>query len=409
MLFFLVAVAFAKIEIRAMDHDVQEVTGRNFDSVISKFLDSNVASVFFFKTGDSESEFTTYNEVAKELKGMAKVTAVNCESSAPFCKDHGIDSTPAVKLFPINPMPASKYGGEMKKEKLVKAISKMIPNFSQEITAETADNFLVSEPSKPKVLLFSNKDKVPTILKALSSDSVFKRSIKFAFVKHTEESVVKKMKVKKFPAFVMVRGSKSEIREEFKGDMNFREIHQWVNLYSESGMGDKVQQAGQSEEETVEDARPWLVQDIPELTRDSQADVCFKGEGLCVIYLSNGPIPQADVDMLTGLKSKFTSQLDGRGTTFKWMWIDLAVETEFKALFEVEELPGAVVFNPHKRLRFTKLDGAKASADKIRGLIDKIQGGDARFTMVKGQKLPKWADRPKGGAKGGAKKGKGDL
>merc|ERR1719258_909559 len=119
-------------------------------------------------------------------------------------------------------MPASKYGGEMKKEKLVKAISKMIPNFATDLTAETADNFLVSEPSKPKVLLFSNKDKVPTILKALSSDSVFKRSIKFGFVKHTEESVVKKMKVKKFPAFVMVRGSKSEIREEYKGDMNFR-------------------------------------------------------------------------------------------------------------------------------------------------------------------------------------------
>ena len=39
---------------------------------------------------------------------------------------------------------------------------------------------------------------MPTILKALSSDSVFKRSIKFAFVKHTEESIVKKLKVKKY-------------------------------------------------------------------------------------------------------------------------------------------------------------------------------------------------------------------
>ena len=27
---------------------------------------------------------------------------------------------------------------------------------------------------------------------------------------------------------MMVRGSKSEIREEYKGDFSFREIHQWV-------------------------------------------------------------------------------------------------------------------------------------------------------------------------------------
>jgi hypothetical protein len=400
MLFLLATVAVAKIEIRAMDHDVQEVTGRNFDSVVSKFLDSQVASVFFFKASDAEADFTMYNEVAKELKGMAKVTAVNCESSADFCKKHDITTTPTIKLFPVNPMPAGMYKGEMKKEKVSKAVSKMIPSFATEITAENVDTFLVSDPSKPKVVLVSNKDKVPTILKALSSDSVFRRSIKFGFVKGGDDAIAKKLKVKKMPGFVMVRGTKSEIREEYKGEMTYRDIYSWVNLYSESGMGDKVQSAGASEDVSAEEARPWLVQEVPELTRDSQADVCFKGEGLCVIYLSDGPIPKGEIDMLTGLKTKFTSQLDGRGTTFKWMWIDLKVEAEYKALFEPEAMPGVVVFNPHKRLRFTKLEGDKtASAKTIRELIDKIQGGDARFTMVKGQKLPKWADRPKPGAK----------
>ena len=80
------------------------------------------------------------------------------------------------------------------------------------------------------------------------------------------------------------------------------------------------------------------IQDVPELTKDSQADICFKGEGLCVIYLADGVAPAADVDMLAGMKSKFTSQLDGRGTTFKWMWMDMAVETEFKTLFSPDVL-----------------------------------------------------------------------
>merc|ERR1711966_140911 len=165
-------------------------------------------------------------------------------------------------------------------------------------------------------------------------------------------------------------------------------------------MGDKVHVKGgaQEEEASIEDAKPRLVQEVPELTAASQADICFKGEGLCVIYLRNGALSDYDTSLLKGMKSKFTSQLEGRGTTFKWMWIDLSVETGFKELFGVEEFPGAVVFNPHKRLRFTKLEG-QATATGIQSLIDKILGGDARFTMVKGQKLPAWANRAKAGKK----------
>jgi hypothetical protein len=384
-----------------MDHDVQEVTGKNFDSVIGKFRDSQVASVFFFKPSDSEKDFIMYNEVGKELKGMIKITGLNCEAWPVFCKDQDVTETPAIKFFPVNPMPAYKYTGEMKKEKVVKGISKMVPNFVTELKADMADTWLVSDPSKPKVILFSDKGKVPTILKALSSDSVFRRSIKFGFANKEEDALVKKLKVKKFPTFVMVRGAKSEIREEYKGDMDFRSIHTWANLYSESGMGDKVSSAGGGGEESGEDARPWLIQDVPELTKESQADICFKGEGLCVIFLTNGAVSKEDLDMLTTQKKKSESQLDGRGTTFKWMWMDMSVETDFKALFEPEVLPGVVVFNPHKRLRFTKLEGdAPASQQTIRALIDKIQGGDARFTMVKGQKLPPFASRSKPAAKG---------
>mmetsp|Transcript_95126 Transcript_95126/g.213031 ORF Transcript_95126/g.213031 Transcript_95126/m.213031 type:complete len:93 (-) Transcript_95126:80-358(-) len=88
----------------------------------------------------------------------------------------------------------------------------------------------------------------------------------------------------------------------------------------------------------------------------------------------------------------------------KWMWMNLQVETEFKALFEPSELPSAVVFNPHKRLRFTKLDhgedgDVKGDEKGISNLMDKVLGGDARFKMVPGQKLPGWAKREAVGKK----------
>merc|ERR1719442_58349 len=166
--------------------------------------------------------------------------------------------------------------------------------------------------------------------------------------------------------------------------MSFLSLKDWVNLHSESGMGDKVNAAGAGgkEEESIEEAKPWLVQEVPELTAKSHQDICFKGDGLGVIYLKDGEATQAEIDMLTGLSKKFTSQLSDRGAKMKWMWMNLAIETEYKTLFEPAMLPSAVVFNPHKRLRFTKLDhgednDVKGDASSLTNLMDKVLGGDA--------------------------------
>jgi len=82
----------------------------------------------------------------------------------------------------------------------------------------------------------------------------------------------------------------------------------------------------------------------------------------------------------------------------KWMWMNLAVETTYKELFAPTQFPSALVFNPHKRLRFTLMDhgeDAEVKGDEqgITKLLDKVLGGDARFKMVPGQKLPAWAAR----------------
>merc|ERR1712190_268074 len=180
------------------------------------------------------------------------------------------------------------------------------------------------------------------------------------------------------------RGAKAEIKETYTGDMKFMALKDWVNLHSESGMGDKAAGAGGKEEESIEEAKPWLVQEVPELTAKSQQDICFKGEGLCVIYLKDGAISQVETDMLEGLSKKFTSQLSDGGAKMKWMWLNTALEPAYKALFNPAQLPSAVVFNPHKRLRFAALDHGeegeiKGDKNSITNLMDKVLGGDARF------------------------------
>jgi len=386
-------------KIEAMQHDIQQITQSNFDGVIGKFRDSAISSLWFFKDDNKADQqfLEEYNKVAGELKGMAKVTAINCNDWPIFCKKNDVKETPKIMIYPINPQPAFAYEGKMEAKVIAGKLSKLFPNLGTGLTAETVDQFLTTEPSKPKVVLISSKKSPPTIYKALTSETVFRRSVKFGFASESDTEVVQKLKVKKFPTILMQRGQKAEIREVYKGEMNFLAIKDWVNLHSESGMGDKQKAVGGAEE-SVEEAKPWLVQEVPELTLKSHQDICFKGDGLCVIYLKDGEATSAETDMLTSLSKKFTSQLDGRGTKMKWMWMNLAVEDKFKELFEPALLPSAVVFNPHKRLRFTKLDHGednevKGDAAGLTKLLEKVLGGDARFKNLAGQKLPSWAVR----------------
>eukprot|EP00927_Polykrikos_kofoidii_P060207 TRINITY_DN55255_c0_g1_i1.p1 TRINITY_DN55255_c0_g1~~TRINITY_DN55255_c0_g1_i1.p1 ORF type:complete len:449 (-),score=96.92 TRINITY_DN55255_c0_g1_i1:61-1245(-) len=384
-----------------MKHDIQGITAANFDGVISKFRDVAVAACWFYKD-ESKADLNLldeYNQAAASLKGMVKVTAMSCSDFPGFCKKAGVTETPHIMIYPTNPMPAFKYEGKLESKAISAKISKFITDLSTKVTNDNIDAFATTDPTKPKVLLFSDKKSVPTIWKALSSETVFKRTIKFGFVNADAKDVVQRFKVTKFPAVVMQRGAKAEIKETYKGEMSFAALKEWVNLHSESGMGDKVSGAGgHAEEVSLEEAKPWLVQEVPELTGKSQQDICFKGEGLCVIYLKDGRLSQDETDMLTKLSKAFTSQLSDRGAKMKWMWMDLNIEAAFKTLFNPEQMPSAVVFNPHKRLRFAAMshgeDGEiKGDESGLSALLDKVLGGDARFKMVPGQKLPAWAVR----------------
>lgn len=47
---------------------------------------------------------------------------------------------------------------------------------------------------------------------------------------------------------------------------------------------------------------------------------------------------------------------DGKGPDFRFMWIDLETETEWADLFDIANTPSVVAINPHKKVRFLKLD-----------------------------------------------------
>jgi len=77
-----------------------------------------------------------------------------------------------------------------------------------------------------------------------------------------------------------------------------------------------------------------------------------------------------------------------------FMRLDVSTEPDFASVFNFEEgeTPGVVILNPGKKKRYLKSDKPLTKAG-VTDILDKILGGDARFKMVPGQKLPGWAKR----------------
>jgi hypothetical protein len=70
------------------------------------------------------------------------------------------------------------------------------------------------------------------------------------------------------------------------------------------------------------------------------------------------------------------------------MTLDASIEDKFFSMFGInkEDLPKVVILNPGKRKRFLVHD-KEINENDISQTLDKILGGDARFTNIKGNEL----------------------
>lgn len=403
---------FSEVLLDPLQHDIQILKAHNLESLLSKYRVSSVTSIFFYKGSDVVAKkelLGWYNDAATELKGMAKVAALNCEEFKKFCDKAG--NTGKIIIYPVLPIPAFEFSGERNVKELKNQLLRYVPKDKVSIVGIPTDkdskvtkieDFLTKHISVPKVLVFSEKEVPPTIIHSLANE--FNKKLLFGFVPNCKNNdvsigVVKKFQVTKFPS-IMIYKTNNKKPEFYRGEIKFMPLFEFLNVYAETF----VMGGGFSDNDPQDSgSKPWLLQRIPELTGLSYNDICGKHKSLCVIYLRNGEVSLEEQSMLEELQDLFTPQISGRGTNFKWMWMDASIESEFMKLFNDGgnniALPSAVVLGTNKRLKFTILprniegDLQSANKDTIKDLLDKVIGGDARFTNVKGQKLPKFANR----------------
>jgi hypothetical protein len=366
------------VTIDLQKNHVTPLQASKFDSVINKHRSWQIAAVFFYKGNDKATQtmFKQFDEVAAKHAGMFRFAAIDCEKDGNFCKQSNIEKQlPGIIVYPRNPMPA-QHVKDFTVDKLSKQLISMLPkeHVKPLNSTSTVEVFLKKDTHMPKVILFNPK--LTPEFKALSNE--FRNEMNFGHVK--DKTVAEKYKVKEFPGLVM-QESPTKPLNPFKGKHVYTEYYSWTNLRRETFVKGGGFSDNKPPTETPAVSKPWLEEEVPQIYRESANDVCFKQENLCLIYLkSEGSIGDQEISMLKDIKEKYGNELPN----LKLGWMDLSVEESFGELFQVGKLPSAVVFNPHKRLRFAKLgDSQKPDKKGLTDLLDRILGGDGRYKPVK--------------------------
>ena len=129
---------------------------------------------------------------------------------------------------------------------------------------------------------------------------------------------------------------------------------------------------------------------LPQLHADSADDICLSKQGSCVILLSESEPTQEQVDLMSEVHGKVSSNLDGRGPQFSFMWANPSTQPEFTSIFGVTEYPRVVILRVGKKVKFLVHDETAATVDGLSNTLNKVIGGDAKFDKHKGN-LPNLA------------------
>lgn len=155
-----------------------------------------------------------YEKAAKNLAGLAKVAAINCddEMNKAFCGGMGVQGFPTLKI--IKPSKKSgkpvveDYQGPRSAKGIVDAVIDKIPNHVKKVGDKELDDWLSKGNDTTKAILFSDKGTTSALLKSLAVD--FLGVIQVAQIRDKQKSAVEMFGITAFPTLILLPGGTRE-------------------------------------------------------------------------------------------------------------------------------------------------------------------------------------------------------
>ncbi|KAJ5186997.1 hypothetical protein N7449_009991 [Penicillium cf. viridicatum] len=173
-----------------------------------------------------------FEKAAKNLDGLAKVAAINCDDdeNKPFCGQMGVQGFPTLKIVTPSKKPGKPrvedYQGARSAKGIVDAVVDHIPNHVKRATDKDLDKWLGQNEDRPKAILFTEKGTTGALIRALAID--FLGAIDIAQVRNKETVSVKKYGVTELPALVLIPGTDAEPKI-YDGELKKKPITEFLS------------------------------------------------------------------------------------------------------------------------------------------------------------------------------------
>ncbi|KAI0397422.1 thioredoxin-domain-containing protein [Xylariaceae sp. FL0594] len=189
---------------------VLQVDAKNYDRLIAKSNHTSVVEFYAPWCGHCQNLKPAYEKAAKNLEGLAKVAAVNCDEdeNKQFCGVMGVKGFPTLKI--VRPGKKSgkpvveDYNGPRSAKGIVDAVVDKISNHVKRVTDKDLDSFLSTNNDTAKAILFTEKGTTSALLRSLAID--FLDVISFAQIRNKESKAVEAFGIQSYPTLVVLPG-----------------------------------------------------------------------------------------------------------------------------------------------------------------------------------------------------------
>jgi len=174
-----------------------------------------------------------YKKLAEKLYGIVKVGAIDCVSEEELCEEFGVYDHDQIVVFNENYSDeGTRYRGDLTVDKIANAAVKDMQSFVSSVNTENFNAFVEREPTKYKILHFTEKKSTPTVIKALSKK--FRDKLTFGEIRQDEADLIRKFNIKKFPTILALTDFEGFAGEVYDGEMKVDQLTKFISSYAYS-------------------------------------------------------------------------------------------------------------------------------------------------------------------------------
>ncbi|KAG0230845.1 protein disulfide isomerase (PDI) protein [Actinomortierella wolfii] len=354
-----------------------ELTPKNFDEEVLR--SDHLVFVEFYAPwcGHCKNLVPTYRKAAKNLEGIVKFGAVDCDNdnNRSICSRYGIRGFPTLKAFPgvsnaykrkhtVGQKTPVDYNGERAPAAIVKFLTSQLPNNVRTVSKrETSErnihiNDLIADENNVRALLLTEKDQPSTMYKGLATEYAHKMHV--AMYARPDKETLAKFEVESLPALIVLPKGSQEATK-YTGALKREALADFFNTFvSDSDNSSSDSGSTSSSSSTPKEPFDPKIHQV-KTQEDLRRECLDKATGTCLVafmiveeeFEESVQQHEQNLAVLEQVKKAiYDKQEENGGRVVHFMWMD-ALKSNVQRLrdsFQISsDIPGLMLVHPRRK------------------------------------------------------------